>query len=513
MSHCPGACSARNSSPPSSTVYVRLTADGSSSDHRRLLWRGVSRPPSGSLRSTVLPSPFPPVRAGLRLAAAARLFDAWDWCFFGGWSCSEASRPCCCWPADAFARAHPAGGRRVLPRMDALVGLGQQLLAVSRARWAQLVDALAAPVPRSRRDGAGWARPLSRCSWSTGRAVGVCTTQETVQSRAPNRAVLVARRRGAALRRTVVPHASPMCFSWRRHAAVPSARGTVKVSGRGAQLVGWSMGPAGPACRRRAVDDLGRSRRTTSGPATVSVVRAERPVHPTRSPADPSCSGRTTTYPAGGHGDARVDALRGDWGVLPPRVRRNRTTFHVLARHVRGRSRSSGPCTWRASTVDRNLGAWSHDPVLHPFDELVERGTAQPSGPLDASRAVAGDLLGDVGVHPERLGAGRRPGRVSGRGLPDQQERSGRKVPDGQLGRGRGQLVDRVGDVDRAGPPGPVVGPADRLGQRVVDLHRPAGALELPHPRHERIGQGVGRDELGRRAAARRTPRARHGAR
>ena len=125
----------------------------------------------------------------------------------------------------------------------------------------------------------------------------------------------------------------------------------------------------------------------------------------------------------------------------------------LIAPPIRLASRCSisrGPSTRRAMTRDPKPGRDLLDPRLHPVGEPL--AVVPVPDPADAVVAgVADRVLRHVRVGPQRLGAGRRAGRVGRRHLAGQHERRRRDGPRRHLAERLGHLLDRVGDVERAG--------------------------------------------------------------
>src|SRR5215216_3907621 len=85
-------------------------------------------------------------------------------------------------------------------------------------------------------------------------------------------------------------------------------------------------------------------------------------------------------------------------------------------------------------------------------------------------------------VGPQRFGAGRRASGIGGRHLPDQQEWLVGYDSAAQLGKRSGQLLDRVGYMDRAGRVRRLDRPWNGTAERVIDFDRCGIPAEGAHP-------------------------------
>jgi hypothetical protein len=139
------------------------------------------------------------------------------------------------------------------------------------------------------------------------------------------------------------------------------------------------------------------------------------------------------------------------------------------------RSRSCGVWIERRRTRAPKPGAWaSMRACRRSANASASPGLGQTG---ELARSVAPHRLGNVGVGPDGLGAGRGPGRVGRRHLAEEHEGPVGELPGRQLCRVDGQLVHRGGQVHGAGAGDGRVGPRDRAVECPVDLERRRAGL------------------------------------
>ena len=156
----------------------------------------------------------------------------------------------------------------------------------------------------------------------------------------------------------------------------------------------------------------------------------------------------------------------------------------------------------RARRLDRPGEDELTEPGREPFHVRLHAVGEQLRVPVVPATGDAGTpcvtlrALRYVRVAPHGFGAGRRPGRVGRRHLPQDEHRLRRDEPHREVSGERGHRIHPAGDVDGAGPSGIPGSPGNGPPQGPVDLYGRVVPVEPPQVARQRRRQQLLADEL-----------------